>query len=92
MVRNAPYAGGHITARHGRPAENLHALQIEIDRSFYLDPALREPGPHFDRVARLIASVARALAASAQEPPVAIAAEGASPSERSPARAGRGEA
>jgi N-formylglutamate amidohydrolase len=75
VARNAPYAGGHITVRHGRPAENLHALQIEIDRSYYLDPALREPGPHFDKVARLIASVARALAAAAQEPPIPIAAE-----------------
>jgi N-formylglutamate amidohydrolase len=74
-ARNAPYAGGHITARHGRPDEGIHALQLEIDRSFYLDLTLREPGPHFDRVARLIASVARALAAKAQEPPQAIAAE-----------------
>ena len=75
VARNAPYAGGHITARHGRPAEGIHALQIEIDRGHYLDSALREPGPEFDRVARLIASVARALAAKAQEPPQAIAAE-----------------
>src|SRR5687768_10250954 len=75
VARNAPYAGGHITARHGRPAEGIHALQIEIDRSFYLDAALRAPGPHFDKVARLIAAVARALAARAQEPPLAIAAE-----------------
>jgi N-formylglutamate amidohydrolase len=75
VARNAPYAGGHITARHGRPGEDLHALQIEIDRSFYLDEGLRGPGPHFDRVARLIAAVAKALAARAQEPPVQIAAE-----------------
>ena len=75
VVRNAPYAGGHITARHGRPAENMHALQIEIDRSFYLDQALREPGPHFDKVARLIASLSRAVDAAAQEPPIQIAAE-----------------
>lgn len=75
VARNAPYAGGHITARHGRPAEGLHAIQIEIDRAHYLEPRLRDPGPDFDRVARLIAAVARALAARAQEPAVAIAAE-----------------
>jgi N-formylglutamate amidohydrolase len=75
VARNAPYAGGHITARHGRPSEGIHALQIEIDRSFYLDVELREPGPDFDRVARLIAAVAKALAARAQEAPQAIAAE-----------------
>jgi N-formylglutamate amidohydrolase len=73
--RNAPYAGGHITIRHGRPAENVHALQVEIDRSLYLAPDLRSPGPGFDRVARLLAALAEALARQALEPPQAIAAE-----------------
>jgi N-formylglutamate amidohydrolase len=59
---NDPYAGGHVIERHGRPAERIHALQIEIDRSLYLDAALHEPGPGFDRAARLIAAVADALA------------------------------
>jgi len=63
--RNAPYAGGHITACHGRPHERLHALQLEIDRSLYLGPDLKEPGPGFDRVAHLIAAVAAALAEAA---------------------------
>jgi N-formylglutamate amidohydrolase len=73
--RNSPYAGGHITAVHGRPAEGIHALQIEIDRSLYLGPDLREPGPGFDRVAGLIADVAAALAARALAPRHAEAAE-----------------
>lgn len=34
---NAPFAGGHITQRYGRPSQNWHAIQIEIDRSLYLD-------------------------------------------------------
>ena len=73
--RNAPYAGGEITLRYGRPAEGLHALQIEIDRSLYLALDLRAPGPGFDRVSGLIADVAAALAAEALAPPHAIAAE-----------------
>ncbi|HEY0028440.1 MAG TPA: N-formylglutamate amidohydrolase [Allosphingosinicella sp.] len=75
VARNAPYAGGHITARHGRPGEGVHALQLEIDRSLYLAPDLRSPGPHFDRVALLIACITRALGERALEPPHAIAAE-----------------
>lgn len=75
VARNSPYAGGHITERHGRPARNFHALQIEIDRALYLAADLRSPGPGFDRLTRLIASVAEALAAAALEPPHAIAAE-----------------
>jgi N-formylglutamate amidohydrolase len=75
VARNAPYAGGHITDRHGRPAEGVHALQIEIDRAAYLGPDLRTPGTGFDAVSRLIAAVAEALARQALEPPQAIAAE-----------------
>ena len=75
VARNAPYAGGHITEAHGRPGDNVHALQIEIDRSVYLGPDLRSPGPGFDRTARLVAAVARALAGAALAPPAAIAAE-----------------
>jgi N-formylglutamate amidohydrolase len=73
--RNSPYAGGEITARHGRPGEGVHALQLEIDRSLYLGPDLRAPGPGFDRVARLIAAIAEALAGEALAPPEAVAAE-----------------
>ena len=58
---NAPYAGGYIVGRHGRPERGIHALQIEIDRSAYLDADLRTPGPGFEGMARLIASVAQAI-------------------------------
>lgn len=75
VARNEPYAGGYITQRHGRPAEGIHALQLEIDRGAYLDPALRAPGPGFDKAARMIAAISSALAARALEPPHAIAAE-----------------
>jgi N-formylglutamate amidohydrolase len=75
FARNTPYAGGHITDRHGRPAESIHALQIELDRALYLGPDLRSPGPGFDAVSRLIAAIAEAVARQALEPPQAIAAE-----------------
>lgn len=71
---NAPYAGGYIVARHGRPKEGLHALQIEIDRSAYLDADLRTPGPGFEGMARLIAAVVAAIEARLLRP-TAIAAE-----------------
>ena len=72
---NVPYAGGYITARHGKPSQNIHALQLEIDRSLYLDEKLREPGSGFDSTARLIAEIAAALASKAGDQPHAIAAE-----------------
>jgi N-formylglutamate amidohydrolase len=75
VARNVPYAGGYVTARHGRPAAGIHALQLELDRSLYLDPALREPGPRFDDAAHMIAAVTAALTEKALGPPQAIAAE-----------------
>ena len=34
---NKPYAGGFITEHYGRPQNGLHAIQIEINRSLYMD-------------------------------------------------------
>jgi N-formylglutamate amidohydrolase len=51
---NDPFAGGHVIERHARPARGVHALQIELDRSCYLDSTLRKPGPGFDRAASLM--------------------------------------
>ncbi|MBN8553316.1 MAG: N-formylglutamate amidohydrolase [Caulobacterales bacterium] len=37
VVMNRPFAGGHTTQVWARPAEGFHAVQIEINRSIYLD-------------------------------------------------------
>jgi N-formylglutamate amidohydrolase len=37
VARNAPYAGGFTTCHYGRPSEHGHSLQIEINRSLYMD-------------------------------------------------------
>ncbi|MBV7256511.1 N-formylglutamate amidohydrolase [Pacificimonas sp. WHA3] len=49
-ARNTPYAGGYATAYFGEPNMAAHALQIEIDRSLYLDMTSLMPGPGFARV------------------------------------------
>lgn len=72
---NAPYAGGYVVARHGRPMRNIHALQIEIDRAAYLDSALRAPGPGFADACRLVAAVVDALAARLLGRDLPLAAE-----------------
>ena len=72
---NAPYAGGHVVARHGRPDERLHALQLELDRSAYLDVELRSPGPGFAGACRLIATLVEALENRLLDSDQAIAAE-----------------
>ncbi|MES1207225.1 MAG: N-formylglutamate amidohydrolase [Pseudomonadota bacterium] len=34
---NQPYKGGFITAHHGRPADRIHAIQIEMRRDLYMN-------------------------------------------------------
>jgi N-formylglutamate amidohydrolase len=43
VARNRPYAGGHITARYGRPETDVHALQIELRRGLFMEEHTREP-------------------------------------------------
>ena len=74
-VANVPYAGGHITERHGRPHARIHALQLELDRSLYLDPALDGPGEGLAATAALVRGVIDALAAEALAGAVPLAAE-----------------
>ncbi|MEQ9518033.1 MAG: N-formylglutamate amidohydrolase, partial [Parvibaculum sp.] len=37
VARNNPYAGGFNTEHYGAPAHGLHALQIEINRTLYMN-------------------------------------------------------
>jgi len=45
-VVNGRFKGGYITRHYGRPADGVHAIQLEIAMSAYLDEARPE---HFDR-------------------------------------------
>ncbi len=46
VTRNAPFAGAYIAQSYGRPSRRQHAIQVEIDRSLYMDE--RRIAPHAD--------------------------------------------
>lgn len=75
VAHNAPYAGAYTLMRHGRPDGGVHALQIEIDRTLYLERDLRTPSPGVARVAALIAAIAQAAIRAAAPDGLALAAE-----------------
>jgi N-formylglutamate amidohydrolase len=75
VALNHPYSGEHILRRHARPSSNIHALQLEIDRSLYLESSLREPGPGLDQAASLVGDLVQALANEALGSATLIAAE-----------------
>jgi N-formylglutamate amidohydrolase len=62
VAHNRPYAGGFVLDRHARRNAGIHAVQIEIDRTCYLDAAMAEPGPGFDAVVALLVGMVRRLA------------------------------
>ncbi len=62
-AHNRPYAGGYVLERHGAPADGVHALQLEIDRSSYLDSRLVEPGEGFAEMVDLLCDLVHRLAA-----------------------------
>ena len=72
---NTPYAGGHILDRHGRPGSHVHALQLELDRSLYLDHALDRPGSGLQRTADMVRQMLAALADEALGQTAQLAAE-----------------
>jgi len=61
-AHNRPYAGGYVLDRHAAPALGLHAMQLEICRSTYLDGRLAEPGPGLEDTIALLTGLVRRLA------------------------------
>jgi len=59
---NDPYKGGFITAHHGRPADNIHAIQIELRRDLYMNEATYEiADAGFERLSQSLAALLAAL-------------------------------
>lgn len=72
-AHNRPYAGGYVLERHARPDRGIHAIQLEVDRSTYLDSRLAEPGEGFEAMAAalggLVVRLAVEVAALGRETP-----------------------
>lgn len=75
VARNTPYAGGYSLDHHGAPRNHVHALQIEIDRSSYLDPALEEAGDGLPAARALVMRIFASLCEDSQAIQRPVAAE-----------------
>ena len=58
-VLNGRFTGGYITRHHGRPAQNVHAVQLEMTQSSYMQEAL--PFDYLPAVAAGVQPVLRRL-------------------------------
>jgi N-formylglutamate amidohydrolase len=68
VVRNRPYSGGFFTEHHGRPQLGRHALQIEINRSLYMDEGRQVKSAGFSAVKAALDRLAREFAALVSDP------------------------
>ena len=63
MAADSPYSsvvdgrfrGGHITRAHGAPADNVHAMQLELTQRNYMDEVNLEYDA--DRAVRLVDTI-----------------------------------
>lgn len=62
VLLNKPYAGGYTTEHYGRPAEGVHALQIEISRSLYMNELLVTKTGNFSRLAQQMVDLVEGVA------------------------------
>lgn len=61
VALNHPYSGDHMLRHHGAVERNIHALQIEVDRTLYLDSALREPDAGVAAISALLVEMVAAI-------------------------------
>ncbi|WP_371226091.1 N-formylglutamate amidohydrolase [Roseovarius sp. 2305UL8-3] len=57
VVRNTPFAGAYVTQHYGRPSKGHHAIQLEIDRSLYMNEQLIRTNGNFDNLRKLLRGV-----------------------------------
>nr|WP_298928640.1 N-formylglutamate amidohydrolase [uncultured Erythrobacter sp.] len=63
VSHNRPYSGGYVLDRHASPPRGLHAMQVEVCRSAYLDDRLDEPTKALKPLAQMLAVLVRELGA-----------------------------
>lgn len=61
VARNAPFAGAYVSQTYGRPSRGRHVVQIEIDRSLYMNERTLEPLPGFDSFRDRLTGIVAAL-------------------------------
>lgn len=75
VARNTPFAGAYIAQHYGRPSRRQHAVQVEIDRSLYMDEQKIRKSSDFDAFRLLLSEVIEEVSAIGRPAVTKIAAE-----------------
>ena len=73
--RNSPFSGAYICSAYGRPGQNIHVVQVEIDRSLYMDERTVRPNSRFRSFKKLLDGVVGEIAAIGRPVEQPLAAE-----------------
>lgn len=61
VSRNLPFAGAYVVKNYGNPQKGHHAIQVEIDRSLYMDEAKLAPSADFNNFKNVLRGVVARL-------------------------------
>ena len=75
VVRNNPFAGAYVSQAYGRPSVGQHVVQVEIDRSLYMDEDRILPHSGFADLCQRLAGVVADITALGRGAGAALAAE-----------------
>ena len=75
VARNMPFAGAYICQHYGRPSRRHHAVQVEIDRSIYMDEKTIKPNANFKLVKATLDSVIAEISEIGRPVDTRVAAE-----------------
>jgi N-formylglutamate deformylase len=62
VTLNDPYKGVELVRKHGRPAENRHSLQLELNRRLYMDEVTLVPNDGYAKLERDLEKLLSAVA------------------------------
>ena len=62
LRRNSPFSGAYIATTYGRPRQNVHVVQLELDRSLYMNERMVEPRVDFGAFALRLERILKRLA------------------------------
>jgi len=66
VAHNRPYSGGYVLDRYGQTARGIHAMQIEVCRTSYLDANLDQPSFRAGAITKLLTGLVETMAAEVE--------------------------
>lgn len=75
VARNMPFAGAYICQNYGRPSRRYHAVQVEVDRSIYMNEAVIKPNANFKAFKAVLDGVIAEIADIGRPADLRVAAE-----------------